>query len=68
MKTFFLAWGAGYIPHDQKSALTETQPENYFCEDQGYWPEHIEMVKNLVLGESVNLTEMGQIHSVTRLT
>jgi len=53
---------------DAKDGITETQPREFFCEFNGYRPDDIAQVDDLMVGESLNLSDgISQRHYVMRV-
>ena len=53
---------------DTNEDTAETQPLEFFCEDNGYRPEDIKLVDDLIIGESIDLSDgISQRHYVMRV-
>ena len=63
MTKYVCYWGPGYHEPD----FTRVVPDSFFANEMGYNDGLIEKVMNLEVFESVNLTEMGNIHIVLRV-
>lgn len=63
MKTFFCAWGAGYV---DSPADTQTVDETFF-NDNGYTAEDLSIIQGLPVGCCTSFHESG-IHSIVRLS
>jgi hypothetical protein len=65
VKQWICIWGEGY--ENDGKAIVETKEQGHFSIDNGYYIEDIVKVHALEIGESVNIIEMGNIHSVARI-
>jgi len=53
---------------DANDGITETQPREFFCEFNGYRPDDIAGIDDLMVGESLNLSDgISQRHYVMRV-
>jgi len=67
MKQFECFWGDGYRDASNKSILAY-HDEDFFNEDRGYEPHDIEDIKQLEVGQYINLSCVTGEHWVRRMS
>jgi hypothetical protein len=61
--TYICFWGEGYSAEEPCKAVTI----DWFCDDMGYEPEMIDRIKALGVHDTLDLTDLSGVHTVTRV-
>lgn len=64
-KLFLCIWGEGYIDFGD-TAQTEVHTEDFFHTSRGYKSHDIERIKDIIVGQSVNIEDI-HAQSVVRV-
>lgn len=61
-KEFWCKWGEGYYtPEEKMVAMTN------FSEENGYDIEDVENISKMKIGDEIDLTQVGAVHTVKRV-